>query len=176
MRHINEVIVHCSATRPNWYAGKSFAEKVVEIGRWHVEERGWRAIGYHWVIGRNGELAAGRPEHAVGAHTKGHNANSIGVCLLGAHGSSAHDEFSEHFTDEQRKTLLKLLDEIEGRYGKLGVSGHNYYANKACPGFDVHQFLQAFGPKPDMAQIEEPAEETGGFWASLLQLIARIWK
>ena len=57
MRPISEIIVHCSATRPEWCASTTTAAKVAEIRRWHVSDRGWRDIGYHYVIDRNGVLA-----------------------------------------------------------------------------------------------------------------------
>ena len=59
---VREIILHCSATRPDWMQGRSFADQVAEIRRWHVQGNGWRDIGYHHLIGRAGERAAGRPE------------------------------------------------------------------------------------------------------------------
>ena len=55
-----EIILHCADTRPDWMAGQSLADKVAEIRRWHVQQRGWRDIGYHWVIDRDGAVAPGR--------------------------------------------------------------------------------------------------------------------
>lgn len=81
MRDINEIIVHCTATRPDWWQGKSTSEKVDEIRRWHVEDRGWRDIGYHYLIDRDGTVAKGRPVEQVGAHCKGHNTGTIGISL-----------------------------------------------------------------------------------------------
>ena len=87
---VREIILHCSATRPDWMEGRSFSDQVAEIRRWHVQGNGWRDIGYHHVIGRGGEHATGRPETAIGAHVIGHNAGTIGICLIGGHGASAH--------------------------------------------------------------------------------------
>ena len=78
---VREIIIHCSATPPGWMAGRSAADKVAAIRRWHIEDRGWSDIGYHWVIDRDGTLVRGRPETVVGAHTQGHNTGSIGICL-----------------------------------------------------------------------------------------------
>ena len=174
MRAINEIIIHCSATRPTWMAGHSMAAKVQEIARWHTD-RGWKAIGYHWLIDRNGEVAAGRPEHIVGAHVKGRNAHSIGVCLLGGHGADAYDEFYDHFTVEQKDALLNLIDEMENRWDISKISGHNEYSAKGCPGFQVGPWLrEVSAPQPDMAQ--EADEPKPGFFTKLIEAIARLFK
>jgi hypothetical protein len=142
MRKINEVIIHCSATRAAWMADRMAVDKVVEIRRWHVEERGWSDIGYHWLIDRNGATIAGRAERRAGAHVKGHNDDTIGVCLIGGHGSSSTDAFSDHFTVAQDAALRTLLKGLSARYpGISKISGHNQYAAKACPGFQVPEWL-----------------------------------
>ena len=77
MRKINEIILHCSATPASMDIGAK------EIRDWHVNGNHWRDIGYHWVIRRDGTVEKGRPEYQVGAHCLNHNANSIGVCMVG---------------------------------------------------------------------------------------------
>ena len=81
MRQIDKIIVHCSAT-PN-----DREVTVEDIDRWH-KERGWYGCGYHIVIYRNGSIHMGRPLSKIGAHCKGRNTGSIGVCLIG------NDEFT----------------------------------------------------------------------------------
>ena len=76
MRQINDIIVHCSATKE----GRDYT--VADIDRWH-KARGWRCIGYHYVIYRDGSVHAGRPVEQIGAHVTNHNANSIGICYIG---------------------------------------------------------------------------------------------
>lgn len=136
---VTEIILHCADTRPDWMAGRSIAEKVAEIRRWHVQQRGWRDIGYHWVIDRDGKVALGRKETEIGAHVEGHNRGTIGICLLGGYGASADDPFEKNFTFAQRGAVLNLLDEIKGRAAIRRVSGHNDYAAKACPGFGINE-------------------------------------
>ena len=92
MRKINKLIVHCSAT-PN-----SRDMTVDEIRCWHVNNNGWSDIGYHYVIYRNGEIISGRPVATAGAHCKGQNYDSVGVCLIG----------NDEFTQEQFKALNNL--------------------------------------------------------------------
>jgi len=138
---VHEIIVHCTATRPEWYAGRSLEEKVAEIRRWHVSDRGWTDIGYHHLIDRNGEIAKGRAETVVGAHVSGHNRGTIGVSLLGGFGSSEDDDFSDNFTMSQDTALRALIADIQSRTLIKKISGHNNYAAKACPGFNVNDWL-----------------------------------
>lgn len=76
MREIKSIILHCSATPE----GKDFT--VADITRWH-KERGFRTIGYHYVVYRDGTVHKGRPVEQIGAHCEGHNKDSIGVCYIG---------------------------------------------------------------------------------------------
>lgn len=130
------IFIHCSATHPGWWADRSLGEKIREIRSWH-KGRGWSDIGYHWVIDRDGAVDAGRPETRQGAHAKGHNRDTIAICLIGGHGASADDSFADHFTPAQEIALKKLIGEIEERYGDLRIRGHNEVAAKGCPGFRV---------------------------------------
>lgn len=141
MRPVEEIIVHCTATRPDWWQGKTTAEKVAEVKLWHTRDRKWKDIGYHYLIDRDGTVAKGRPVEQVGAHCRGHNTGTIGVALFGGHGSSERDKFSDHFTVEQNKALRELLADLSDTYGIKKITGHNQYAAKACPGFDVPRWL-----------------------------------
>ena len=76
MRKITEIIIHCSATTE----GMDFT--VEDIDRWH-RQRGFSGVGYHFVIYLNGSIHAGRPKNKIGAHCKGHNTISIGICYIG---------------------------------------------------------------------------------------------
>ncbi len=137
MRELNEIIVHCSATRPEWMVGRPVNEAVEEIRRWH-REKGWRDIGYHFVIDRAGNVGIGRALGEIGAHVKGHNTGTIGICLLGGHGAAATDRFSDHFTSAQDKALRDLIGILNAEHPTIQkISGHNEYANKGCPSFQV---------------------------------------
>ena len=76
MRKIDKIIIHCSATP------EGRVVTVTEIDKWH-REKGYNGIGYHYVIGLNGEVWKGRDINLIGAHTQGQNANSIGICYVG---------------------------------------------------------------------------------------------
>lgn len=146
---VTEIVVHCSATRPDWMEGPGihFLDQVAEIRRWHVTPeaqggRGWRDIGYHWLISRKGEVLAGRKETEIGAHVEGHNRGTIGICLIGGGGSAETDRFARHFTPAQNVTLRQLLLGIGIRSRIRRISGHNEWAAKACPGFNVPNWLK----------------------------------
>ncbi len=132
MRPIRTIIVHCSATPPDMDIGAE------TIDRWH-RERGWSSIGYHYVIRRNGRVENGRDVKDPGAHARGHNEDSIGVCLIG--GTDAHDraKAEANFTLSQYRALEELIFTLRGLYGSLEVLGHRDLpgVKKACPCFDV---------------------------------------
>lgn len=153
MRAITGIWIHCSATRADWWKSRSTNQKVGEVRRWHMEDRGWSDIGYHFLIDRNGKVATGRPMSRNGAHVKGHNRGTIGICLIGGHGSAETDSFGEHFTGDQAVALRKLLADLQRQYGpNLRVRGHNEVAAKACPGFNVQKWLEVAQPAPQPRQ------------------------
>jgi len=143
MRQLSEIIVHCTATRADWWATRTTNQKVAEVKKWHTSPpNNWDDIGYHYLIDRDGTVVEGRPLEKAGAHTKGKNANSIGISLFGGHGSNANDGFYQHFTVEQDVALRQLISSLQNQYPSITkVSGHNEYANKACPGFAVKKWL-----------------------------------
>ena len=138
---VEEICVHCSATRPDWMGGRSIQDKRAEIKRWHLAN-GWNDIGYHRLIDRDGKSLAGRAENVIGAGVVGRNNGVIHICLIGGHGSSERDLFRDHFTRDQDVTLRGLIQGISMRTRIRVISGHNQYAAKACPGFTVSTWLR----------------------------------
>lgn len=144
---VTEIAAHCSATRPDWMHNDGFAAQIAEIKRWHTDPksaggRGWRDIGYHWLISRSGLIRPGRLETVIGAGIEGHNQGVIHVCLLGGFGAAETDRFDQHFTAGQNSALRDLLQMIGMRTQIRRISGHNEWAPKACPGFNVPQWLK----------------------------------
>jgi N-acetylmuramoyl-L-alanine amidase len=129
MRPINKIILHCSATPE----GKDFT--VADIDKWH-KARGWQGIGYHYVVYRDGSVHAGRSEDKVGAHTSGHNANSIGVCYIGGVASDGKTP-KDTRTNEQKVALRDLVDSLKAKYPNATIHGHYEFAAKACPSFKI---------------------------------------
>lgn len=142
MRNINEIIIHCTATRPSWYEDRPIKDAVKELTRWHVEDNGWSDCGYHLALSRSGEVGEARPMRRTGAHCRGKNKSSIGITLLGGRGGQTDDDFLENFTEEQDKALRDLIADLKAEYPTITkVSGHSSYANKACPCFDVEDWM-----------------------------------
>lgn len=145
MRSIELLVVHCSATRAHQDIGRK------EINSWH-EARGWGSVGYHFVIRRNGVVEPGRPVDKAGVHTKGHNAKSIGICLVG--GVDANGKAENNFTKEQFKSLQKLLLDLLESFPSAVILGHRdlspdldgdgviepFEFVKDCPCFDVRDW------------------------------------
>ena len=130
MRQINKIIVHCSATRE----GENYT--VDTIRSWHVDGRGWSDIGYHFYIDLYGEIHKGRDIAKIGAHCKGQNRNSIGICYCGgveADGKTPKDTR----LDCQKEALTAVLRTLKAMYPEAVIHSHNDYANKACPSFNA---------------------------------------
>ena len=129
MRTIDKIIVHCSATAE----GADFT--VADIDRWH-RARGFDGVGYHFVIDLRGVVHRGRPLEKIGAHCKGQNARSIGICYIGgcaADGKTPKDTR----TPEQREALRSLVAELQAQFPGASIHGHYEFANKACPSFKI---------------------------------------
>lgn len=132
MRAIDTIIIHCTDTKLSRHA------TTADLHKWHVVDRGWAHIGYHYYIDQFGAIHTCRPEAMIGAHAKGHNATSIGICLEGGK-SEATGEPLDTRTIEQRIALRELILELAEKYNikVSNIIGHNEISDKACPCFDV---------------------------------------
>ncbi len=139
MRSINRIIIHCTATREGEH------HTVADIDRWH-KERGfvrseapkdakYKHIGYHYVVYLDGSVHDGRTEEEKGAHCLNYNAHSIGICYVG--GLDRQGKPKDTRTKEQREALIKLLYVLVKKYSNVTIHGHNEFAAKDCPCFDV---------------------------------------
>ena len=135
MREINKIIVHCSATKP------SMDVCAGDIRQWH-KGKGWDDIGYHYVIKRDGTLEKGRDMRKAGAHAKGHNFRSAGICLIG--GIDEDKNADDNFTLKQYNTLIQLISFLKMTFPIDDVLGHRDLpdVNKECPCFDVRAWLK----------------------------------
>ncbi len=145
MRKISEIIIHCSDS--------AFGD-AVQIRDWHTHPdkndptKPWSDCGYHWVItggvqyaggdyveAFDGLIQAGRPEERQGAHCRGYNYASIGVCLIGPRAGGG-------FTANQYAALKEILLDLLTRYPSIkSIVGHKERENTACPMFDVRGWL-----------------------------------
>lgn len=143
MRKIEYIVLHCSANK----AGSRITAK--DIRRDHIKNRGFRDIGYHYVIHEDGEIVAGRPLSQAGAHVAGSNTNSIGICYIG--GLDAAGKPADTRTEEQRASMFFLLQRLREQFPDAEICGHRDFSPdlngdgiiepweyfKACPCFDA---------------------------------------
>ena len=128
-RTINEIIVHCTATK----IGREVS--VDELRRWH-KAKGWADVGYHFVVHLDGSISVGRPIDKMGAHCEGHNQHSVGVVYVG--GLGLNGKACDTRTEAQKMALRVLVAGLKKVYNITKVSGHrDYNKAKACPCFDA---------------------------------------
>jgi len=142
MRSIKHIVVHCSAT----IEGKHFTAR--DIDRWH-RRRGWKGIGYHYVIRLDGTIEEGRPEWKIGAHVRGKNRHSIGVVYIGGIDKKLVPKDTR--TEAQKQALKDLLKALKQKYPSAQILGHRDFSPdrngngviepfefiKPCPSFDA---------------------------------------
>lgn len=141
------IVIHCSATKPSQDIGRA------ELDAMH-RARGFRCIGYHFVIRRNGELETGRGIDEIGAHVEGFNSTSVGVCMVGGLDDIGREMKADQiapFSEAQWTTVHALVRRLRHRYPGARVVGHRDLSPdlnhdgriqsrewlKSCPGFDV---------------------------------------
>jgi len=129
MRLINKIIIHCADT-PD---GADF--DVDDIREWHVNERGWSDVGYHYIILLDGTIQKGREDSVNGAHVQGHNSTSVGICYIGG-GNSLDTR-----TTPQKVSLVHLISVLKRMYNNAEVLGHRDFdgVTKECPCFDAKE-------------------------------------
>ena len=119
------IVIHHSATRRESDIGAE------TIDKWH-RERGWNGIGYHWVIRRDGTVEKGRNTGTVGAHVKGFNSFSEGICLIGGLGKH-NDEPENNYTLPQKTALKGLITVLKQKYPDAKVVRHQDLDPKRKP-------------------------------------------
>ena len=126
--NIKFLVIHCSDTNDEIDITAS------DIHKMHIGF-GWDGIGYHKVILRSGKIENGRPEFWVGAHVKGFNDVSLGVCVIGRN----------NFSKEQFIALEKILKKWKFDYPNSEIVGHCDFKNteKTCPNFDVKKWVNS---------------------------------
>lgn len=131
-RRIDEIVVHCTASKPN------VDLNVADVRKMH-KKQGWSDIGYHYLIRLDGRIENGRDVDTIGAHVEGHNAHTIGVCYVG--GLDKNGNPYDTRTENQKASLLSLLIDLKKLYPKAVIKGHRDYpkVNKACPCFNAIQ-------------------------------------
>lgn len=160
---VKYIIVHCSATP----AGRDVS--AAQIRQWH-KQRGFKDIGYHFVVRLDGTVENGRPVDMVGAHCLGKNKCSIGVCYVGGvkkDGVTAADTR----TPEQKASIKHLLTKLKRIYPDAEIRSHRDFASKACPSFDATTEYKSLGEQPGTDKITQKQHIFPGISPLLLGLI-----
>lgn len=132
MRLIDKIIVHCSDSPDN----AKFTAK--DVKQWHTTpsktdpSKPWSDIGYHFVVERDGSLSNGRRVETVGSHVAGHNATSIGICMMGR----------DHFTPEQYASLERLLKILVHTFNARVYGHRDFNKGKTCPNDEIYGWLK----------------------------------
>ena len=120
------VVLHCAATPDYPYGNKAFdLIGAADIDSWH-RSRGFDCIGYHYVIRQSGMIEDGRPTDRMGAHTKGYNSDTLGICVVG----------NGRINREQLLALSELYKEFTFDYGITWQEWYGHYEftdKKTCP-------------------------------------------
>ena len=147
MRQINHIVIHCSANKEG--DDKSFEDiKAVHL------KRGFRDIGYHYLILLDGTVVKGRPDEKIGAHVKGANSDSIGICYVG--GLDKNLKPKDTRTEAQKVSMKKLVTELYYDHRDADVKGHRDFSKdldgdgviekhewmKSCPCFEVSTWFK----------------------------------
>ena len=130
LKEVKYLVVHCTATR------LSQRVSVEDIDRWH-KAQGWSGIGYHWYVDRDGHIFPGRSEREAGAHVKGYNHCSIGICYEG--GLDEQGNSADTRTPSQKAALLFIIKDLKQSYPNAVILGHRDFpgVHKDCPCFDA---------------------------------------
>jgi len=162
---INKIIHHCAYTPEGAYYDSK------DIWKWHVKERGWSDIGYHFTVLLDGSIEIGRAEHEIGAHCYGHNGDSIGICYIG--GMGENEEKIDTRTPEQMKSLDYLSYYLSCKYYPAKFYGHNDFSSKKCPCYDAGKEYQG---AEDYAEIYHGEEMAKNIWDDNIKLLIREWR
>ena len=128
MRDISTLVIH--------HSGSPRITTAKQIKEWH-KSKGWNDIGYHYIIEATGQLLRGRTIETIGAHTKGFNRDSVGVCVTGDNTRDA-----EKWGLAQTAVLFDLVDAFRLVFPDIVVVGHRDLRPTECPGVDIKKLLK----------------------------------
>lgn len=136
-RTIKEIVLHCSASP------QGRGDDAHTIDRWHLGN-GWSGIGYHYVVLEDGTIQKSRWADSIGAHVKGHNKYTIGICWIGG---TKNDATPAQIKSLKMLSMLLISDKMYKLLPEV-IKGHNEYAgyhNRGCPMLTKKQFEEIRG-------------------------------
>lgn len=115
MREIELLIIHCSGTR---------VDRDITASDIHSAHRmrGYSSGGYHYFIRKSGQVEPMRPLQEPGAHARGYNRNSVGVCYEG--GLDVNGNAADTRTLQQKVSLVRVIGELKAKFPDICVKGH----------------------------------------------------
>ena len=168
---ITHIVLHYSAT----YADQDL--DIRDIDKMH-RARGWKGVGYHYVIKRDGMIERGRKETEVGAHVGGQNTGKIGICLIGGlERSSGPNVGVDNRTDAQKQSAASLIRDLLTRYPGAKVVGHRDLAATLCPAYDAAAWWSSVN-KP-VVNAPKPASKSGPavqIWTVVVAALTALMK
>jgi len=164
---VTHLVIHYSATAIE----RDYTSN--DIDQMH-RKRGFREIGYHYFIRKSGAVETGRDlsqpgRFEVGAHSKGENSASIGICFEGGVRAAAPNVGFDSRTPEQTAAMIRVIDNLIERFPGAIVEGHRDMPGAAtqCPGFDVRAWWDDV--------VRERNSAPSGFWPLIANLFRSIF-
>ena len=154
MRTLARIILHCTATK----ADQDIT--IDDVRKWHTDPkdkggRAWSDVGYHYLITLDGTIQAGRPLHKQGAHTRGENADSIGIAYAG--GLDSEGAACNTMNADQRRAFKALARALRVIIcNPLTIHWHCEYSDKSCPNFNVADYFSRL-----MHEVSNGTQEGG---------------
>lgn len=137
-RNIKYIVVHCTAT-----VTTATIEGIKNYWKHHL---GWTHNGYHYIILRDGTIENITDEAEIANGVAGFNSSSIHMSYIG--GIDEKGVPKDNRTEAQKEAMFNLIMELSNRYPKAEIKGHRDFplVKKACPSFDVKQWLKNYEP------------------------------
>lgn len=132
-RQINRIVLHCTAT--------SQQATVEAIQNYWKNNLGWKNPGYHFIIGVDGTVYMLLHPNKVSNGARGYNSDSLHISYIGGINKNTRKP-EDTRTKEQKAAMKRLVKQYLRKLGDIPVIGHNEISNKACPSFDVQQWLK----------------------------------
>lgn len=138
MGAITRITVHHTGEHGNW-ADLPDVEIVQRIESYHRNEKDWAAIGYHFLVGKDGRIYEGRPVKYQGAHVSTQNENNLGISVIG--------DYTDHQPSaRQLEALNAFLNDKRKAYGvgRARIYGHRDLHASLCPGDSLYAWVKKY--------------------------------
>jgi N-acetylmuramoyl-L-alanine amidase len=151
-RKIKYIVIHCTASNPE--------AKVADIQAYWKKQLGWENPGYHYLIKRNGDIVQLQKENLIANGVAGYNKESIHLSYIG--GIDKQGKPTDNRTDAQQSSMFDKIVSLTENYPEAKVLGHRDFPNqkKACPCFDVRDWLRKYEPDLESGSDDDSEDES----------------